>query len=140
MRIVTANPISRGGHMDDLKIFSIGSQRLEWISTRSTVIASNIANTDTPGFHAKDIQSFESFLDESGGALRSTHAVHFGESGIAEVRPQERPSDDKAIKHSGNTVSLEAELVKVGELRSQHSLTTTVLSSFHKMFLLASKG
>ena len=37
--------------------------------------------------------------------------------------------------YSKNSVSLEQELIKAGEVNRQHTLNTTIVKSFHRMLL-----
>ncbi|MBN9260291.1 MAG: hypothetical protein BGN89_15795 [Alphaproteobacteria bacterium 64-6] len=126
--------------MDDLALFSIGSDRNRWLATRSAALADNIANADTPGFKARDVPTFEAALSSANVAMLRTNGNHlaptqFGARTFDLVnRPGEVP------KHSGNTVSLETELANLGETRSQHSLVSGILGAFHRMLLSSSKG
>ena len=126
--------------MEDLALFSIASDRNRWLATRSAALADNIANADTPGFKARDVPSFEAALSAANVAMQRTDANHlaptqFGARTFDLVnRPGEVP------KHSGNTVSLEAELANVGEVRSQHSLVSGVIGAFHRMLLSSVRG
>jgi flagellar basal-body rod protein FlgB len=42
--------------------------------------------------------------------------------------------------HSGNNVSLEAELLKAGDNRKQFALDMGVVKSFHRLYLAGLKG
>jgi len=65
--------------------FGIHELALRLQAKRTEVLASNLANADTPNYKARDID-FESILREAKGAggpeaLRTTHANHFGSAG-----------------------------------------------------------
>ncbi|GEM_PF-87342 len=47
-----------------MQIFSIASQRAEWLSARLAVIASNVANATTPGYRAREIAPFADVLQQ----------------------------------------------------------------------------
>lgn len=47
--------------------FGIAAQRMDWAAGRQSVIASNIANADTPDYAPKDVVSFEEHLSRSIG-------------------------------------------------------------------------
>lgn len=56
------------GPMDPTRIglFDLAEKRLAWTAQRQGVLAANIANANTAGFQARDVQSFESVLSGSG--------------------------------------------------------------------------
>ena len=94
---------------------------------RQSVIASNIANSDTPGYKARDLPSFDTILESGGQPLRQTRPGHFPTSsrstGIETVQGDGTPSPN------GNTVSLEYEMVKATRASSDHTLALTVYRS-----------
>jgi flagellar basal-body rod protein FlgB len=126
--------------MHDLTLFAIASQRNRWLATRSAAIADNIANADTPGFKARDVPSFEAVLTSGTVGVTRTDTKHLAPSqfGARAFDLVARATD--ATKHSGNTVSLESELTNLGEVRSQHSAVTGIVSAFHRMLLSSVKG
>lgn len=126
--------------MHDLTLFAIASQRNRWLATRSAAIADNIANADTPGFKARDVPSFEAVLTSGTVGVARTDTKHLAPSqfGARAFDLVARTTD--STKHSGNTVSLESELTNLGEVRSQHSAVTGIVSAFHRMLLSSVKG
>lgn len=69
------------------KIMGLGQQALTIHSRRSEVLANNLANADTPGFKARDID-FQAALRQAKGEtqgerLLTTNAHHIGSSGAA---------------------------------------------------------
>lgn len=125
--------------MKDLAIFSIASHRVHWLAARSAAVSSNIANADTPGYKARDVVAFDAAL-ASAQAARSTSSDPFSQanSPSATFASVKRPS--AAPKQSGNTVSLETELLQLGEVRSQHAYVTGIVSAFHRMLVASVKG
>lgn len=91
---------------------------------RMAVIAQNVANADTPGYKAKDIPVFAEVYEEAGLEMRSTRPGHVSApSGSAApipdvVRGHESPN--------GNSVSLEAEMVKSVEARQNHDMALAI--------------
>jgi flagellar basal-body rod protein FlgB len=89
----------------------VHEQALKLRSQRAEVLANNIANADTPGYKAKDLD-FKSILSAQSGSsenLRLTHNKHmstdFNDSGEPELlfRNPNQPSVD------GNTVEVHQE-------------------------------
>ena len=44
-------------------LFEVAAQRAQWLSARQTAIADNVANANTPGYRALDIQPFSAVLE-----------------------------------------------------------------------------
>lgn len=103
---------------DPSKGLSIASaaRLLDWTAARQKLIASNIANLDTPGYRARDLD-FQSALrracgDGSGGLAR-TNDRHFPS---AEAGPSPRfPVQNAGARLDGNTVSLAQEMARMTE-------------------------
>lgn len=76
---------------------------MDLLSVRQKLVASNIANADTPGYHTRDIDFQGEFAEALGGAPR-----------VEEV-------GGLAVKNDGNNVSLdrEARLLAENALRFQ---------------------
>jgi flagellar basal-body rod protein FlgB len=76
---------------------------MDLLSARQKLVASNVANADTPGYRTQDIDFQSEFLNAAGGPPR-----------VSEV-------NDLAVKYDGNNVSLdrEARLLAENALRFQ---------------------
>lgn len=130
--------------MQPIQLFDLASRQAEWLSLRQEVVASNIANANTPKFAAKDITPFKAVLDstQSVGMAR-TNPNHFASSDLGtnmNVETREAPLTDEVGRQvSGNSVSLSDEMVKMGEIQRQHQLNTNLVSSFNRMMLMTVK-
>jgi flagellar basal-body rod protein FlgB len=92
---------------------------------RLGLIARNVAQADTPGYKAVDLQSFAEVWQASGDtAMRATRPGHFTDAGRM-MDPVIR-SDGGAMSPDGNTVSLPHEMVKSVEVRQQHDMALAV--------------
>jgi flagellar basal-body rod protein FlgB len=129
--------------MQPIQLFDLASRQAEWLSLRQEVVASNIANANTPKFAAKDITPFKAVLDNSQLSMARTNANHFASSDLASglnVEVRESPLNDEIGRQvSGNSVSLSDEMVKMGEIQRQHQLNTSLVSSFNRMMLMTVK-
>jgi flagellar basal-body rod protein FlgB len=126
--------------MTPIHLFSIASQYNKWLSVRQSAVASNIANANTPGFKAQDVLPFESILDQANLALASTQPGHVSYAPPSVPTTEVRPDDSWEVSHSGNSVSLEKEMLKAGEVNRAFSLNTSVLKAFHRMLLTSAKS
>ena len=87
---------------------------------KQNLISSNIANAETPGFHAKKIDFEEALaraLDIDGlRGMSTSDPEHFTVGGkSASVRPDVYENPEGAINNDGNTVDLEKEMSSLTE-------------------------
>ena len=84
--------------MSSIYLFEVGSQKAQWLSARQTAIAANVANANTPGYHAVDIQPFSAVLDSSPIELATTNPAHLSlpQSEAGALREAERNSAEAA--------------------------------------------
>ncbi|HPG88786.1 MAG TPA: flagellar basal body protein, partial [Hyphomicrobium sp.] len=66
--------------MQSMALFNLAMRQNEWLSQRQSVLANNIANANTPGFKARDIEKFDAVMDGM-SSLAATNPSHFGGSG-----------------------------------------------------------
>ena len=121
-------------------LFDLASSQARWLSVRQATIASNVANANTPGFKALDIEPFNKVLDNAGSALAVTSPQHIGTGGPETTAQRTRKSDSWDIVHSGNSVSVEQEMLKAGDVNRDYSLNTAVVKAFHRMLTASMKA
>jgi flagellar basal-body rod protein FlgB len=126
--------------MGPIHLFDVASRVNNWLTVRQSTIAENIANANTPGFKAQDVKPFEDVLGSMNLAMAATQPEHvsFAPSGYA--RTELRQDEEVQVLHSGNTVSLEKEMTRAGEVNSAYSLNTSVIKAFHRMLMSSTKG
>lgn len=115
------------------------SLKLGWLAMRQSAIAANIANANTPAFKAQDVTPFSAVFDKTALDLVLTSAEHLS---IDENQTVGRMSDERnpwEITDSGNSVSLENELMKSGSVNQEYKLTTNIIKAFDSMFSSAIK-
>jgi flagellar basal-body rod protein FlgB len=124
------------------QVFQFHQQALNLRAQRQQLLASNIANADTPGYKARDID-FEAALraatGEGGSAPAATHARHLG--GASAARPAEaqyRSAGQPSI--DGNTVDMDVERNRFAENAVHYDANLTFLNSQIKMMLAAIQG
>lgn len=106
------------GPKTGLSLFQLASARMDWLGSRQQVIASNIANADTPDYRARDVTSFEDFLTRGELAAREMQA------------PWDRAPD-------GNQVVLEEQTLLANETESSHRLAARLYSKGHSLLAMA---
>jgi len=113
---------------ENLEIFRMAGSLLRHAAARQAVISANVANADTPGYRARDVAGFsETYRRNDAAALRVTRPGHMrAPADTAEFRVI--VTGDGETSPDGNSVSLEAEMVKAAEVRNQHELALSVYS------------
>lgn len=108
---------------DRLEIFSIASARARHSAARQATVAQNIANADTPGYRARDISDFSD-------TFRRMKADPERARTDFPLRSFEAPGP---ASPSGNTVSLELEMLRGIEAQRAHSRALQVYGSAMKI-------
>lgn len=108
--------------MSDLLSVAPFHRSLDYHSSRHNVLASNIANANTPGFRPRELLRVEAEEFASKLPLVRTEQEHFNTTGLEAVHDQTVVQDDSNIGGlDGNNVSLEREMSKLeaNDLRYQ---------------------
>nr|PZN78611.1 MAG: flagellar basal body rod protein FlgB [Pseudomonadota bacterium] len=110
---------------------------------RTEVLARNLANADTPGYQARDID-FREVLAQTGGAdrrvtLATTDARHIG-AGSANEPPGLKYRVPLAPSVDGNTVDVQLEQAAFAENAVRFQATLTFLASRFRGLLTAITG
>lgn len=124
--------------MGPVYLFDVASSHARWLSLRQASVSSNVANANTPGYRAQDIEPFEKLLDNKVVPLAVTSPQHLTTGTLS--RPQGmRKAQTWEVVHSGNSVSLEQEMLKAGDINRDYSLNTAIVKSFHRMFMTSTR-
>ena len=126
--------------MGPIYLFELASRHAQWLSTRQATIAGNIANADTPGFKARDIEPFTEVLEKTQLAMATTAPRHLPIGGTTMDAAGVGQAEGWAVKDSGNSVTLEAELLKSGEVDREFALNTSIQKSFYRLLMTSVKA
>ncbi|MGD9862210.1 MAG: flagellar basal body protein [Pseudodonghicola sp.] len=110
-------------NFETLNLFQLASRRLQWLSDRQQTVSENIANADTAGYRAREVQDFASYLDSA-----ETLAL----PPQAEVREVE---DSWSESISGNNVVLEEQMLAASETSGQYRLASNLYRKAHELVL-----
>lgn len=112
---------------------------------RAKVLASNIANADTPNYQAKDFD-FSQALSQataqsaSAAAPARTHPAHLSATGADAVAPVLQYRQPLQAALDGNTVDLDAERAAFAENSVRYEATLRFLNGQIKTMLTAING
>lgn len=123
--------------LNRIPLFSFISQRMSWLGERQKVLAENVANADTPGYQARDLKAFDIQAVAMGAGRRLAMAqsapshsggtLGGGNAASQKTKPLE-------VKISGNTVSLDSELMKSADTAMDYQLVTNLYRKQLGMF------
>jgi len=125
--------------MEPVNLFDLATQQARWLSVRQAAVAGNIANINTPGYKAADVEPFEKVLDNTRVAVQATHPQH-QKTGVTPASFALNEREDPQMLPSENSVVLEDELAKAGEVRRAFELNTAIVKAFHRMIMMTTRG
>ncbi len=112
-------------------ILGIYEHSLRLRNQRSDILASNIANADTPGYKARDID-FKSVLNQhaaKSSSLQATNPKHFDNSDIGKSTAYIQFSANGQPSLDGNTVDSQQEIMKFTSNEQRFNATVGFLES-----------
>ncbi|MDD3288096.1 MAG: flagellar basal body rod protein FlgB [Alphaproteobacteria bacterium] len=124
----------------DSNIISLMSDKMAYLGQRQAVLAQNIANSDTPGYKAKDLTpfTFNDAMREASSGMMVTNQNH--------ITPGEMTSGPnsgfKLMKGyetmpSGNSVDLEQQAMQVSKTAIEYQAVSAVYKKMTGWFRLA---
>ena len=111
------------------------TEAMRHLSDRQRLIAGNIANSETPGYRAQemDAPNFAALVDATArrpGVARPAVTLSAGMQALGAKAPTSaRQHDDRnvsEVKPDGNTVTLEDQLLKMGQVQSDFAAMTAI--------------
>ena len=128
---------------ENLTVLAMAQKSMDWLSRRQEVVAENVANANTPNYKAKDLAplDFAKALNQASGpaAMRAvvTNPMHISPeiaSASFEAVTDDAPSESKP---NGNTVSLEQQMEKMGDVKGKYELAANLLAKNVTLLKLA---
>jgi len=114
----------------DLNVFKVAYAMATHAGQRQAVISRNMANADTPGYRARDIEPFEKALEntQSAQTMIATRPGHLNGAGSNGHLWAEFVREG-AVDPNGNGVSLETEMLNAVEVKRQHDRAVAIYKS-----------
>jgi flagellar basal-body rod protein FlgB len=117
------------------------------LGDRQRVIAQNIANSDTPGYKARELApvSFAALVDGGHGQIARPHIEISDAMRRLGAKPSHLTSmvdpDISEVKPDGNSVTLEDQLLKMGQIQADYvALTSLYRKQMGMMRVALGKG
>jgi len=128
----------------DIPLLGMLRERMSWLNARQDTLSQNVANADSPGYLARDLKplNFEDMMKRVNGGDTSSgltttdpHHINISTSQSNGYDGQDSPDTEASI--TGNTVSLESEMIKVSETQAQFAAATNLYSKAISMMRTA---
>jgi len=117
------------------KNLTLLQKSMELRSRRNSMMASNIANRETPGYRAQDLvfekELIQSYHGDRPGPLKVSDKRHFDglkREPIEDVTGQQINSFNPDPRMDGNTVNLDKEMAKLAENQLMYHAATRALN------------
>lgn len=125
--------------MSSIYLLQLASQQTQWLSARQRLTAANIANANTPGYTSMDLQPFTDVLNKTRIDMVSTNSLHMLPEDNGTPTARSSAADTWETTYSGNSVSLEQEMMKEGDINRTFTLNANIKRAFHQMLMLSVK-
>ena len=142
-KLTTQQALFMAGMFEN-NIFTLVQKTLDFRTQRQDLLASNIANKDTPGYKAEDMvfqKSLEKALHaEEPGLLKTTNPRHFDGRNtppLKLVEAQRIHSASPFPDFDGNTVDLDREMAKMAENQLMYNASIRMLTHQFRMLKTA---
>lgn len=112
----------------NLNVFRLANAMAAHAGRRQEVIARNVANSDTPGYRARDIVSFVEALDQAARREPGPRRTQVAAGGDPAFVWRETETPD-AADPNGNSVSLEQEMLRAADARREQDLALAIYKS-----------
>ncbi len=123
-----------------MHLFDVASRHMTWLAERQSVTAANIANANTPGYRAREVNPFSSYLEGPSVALTATSPMHMSLPENELRAAGTRAGTGWSSSHSGNNISVEKELMTASSSSRMMNIDASIVRSFHRMLLSSVKA
>lgn len=118
--------------MVNMSILDLTSAMASHAVQRHAVISENIANADTPGYKAKDVQAFAEIYKQAQTQNLSLNQA-MGQGGLNTYVA----NTGDALSPNGNSVSLEDQSMRAAQSQNDHSMAIMLYSKSLQLMKLA---
>lgn len=126
--------------MEPIYLFDLAASQARWLAVRQAAVAENIANANTPGYAAKDVAPFSEVYEQTQLQLVTTNPAHMGSEPLDLSSASDKNEQPWETTPSGNSVSMEREMLKANGVSRTYSMNMAIVKAFHQMMSLGLKG
>lgn len=132
--------------IENIGLFAAIGAKMDYLNQRQTVIAQNIANADTPGYIAKDLEEvdFKALVSKL-TKQNSIQPMATNSSHISAATQAVDPSADAQdtayeVSPSGNAVVMEEQIIKSSQTVTDYNLMVNLMRRNVSMVRMAVQG
>ena len=129
-------------NLNEIPLFAMLKGRFTHLGERQRLISQNVANSDTPGFMARDLKAPTDFAEamRTGGGLKmvATNARHISPAGQT-ARFESLNAPDSETTLDGNSVVVEEQMLKMAESRMAYDAAIGFYQKSMQMIRMAAK-
>ena len=140
--------------LDNIGLFKVIDEKMNWLGQRQKVIAQNIANSDSPSYQPQQISEF-SFKEALRGAPMAQPKANTGNSNVATTSQghlgalkgangEAREKEQKRVYETapdGNAVVIEEQMMKASETAMEYqTMANLYKKNFDLMMVAIGKG
>ena len=119
--------------IQDIGLFQALSAKMGYLNQRQSIIAQNVANSDTLGYRPKDLVEvdFSSMLKAQMGGTKTVAVATTSESHLPNANTQinvdaKKQKDTYEVAPSGNAVIMEEQLMHAGQNNMDYNLMLNI--------------
>lgn len=125
--------------LTNLSVVSLAHQNMRYLAEKERVVATNLANANTPGYLPQDVQkpTFSGELSKT-LALKTTNPMHM--SGIGSVSFTNKvytPTPKTPLTIDGNGVIVEEQLNEASKASGEYNRMITIYNKYRTMLRTA---
>jgi len=114
--------------LQGIGLFRMISQQLRWLGQRQEVLSQNVANADTPGYQARDLQplAFGDALQQATLGPAVTQAGHLAGKSADPAAAKVKTITPWEVSPDGNGVVLEQQMTSLAETQADYQMATEI--------------
>lgn len=125
--------------VEPIYLFGLAATQARYLAIRQAAVAENVANVNTPGYKALDVAPFSAVYDAAGLQMTTTNASDLSPNLFDLASASENGARPWEVTYSGNSVSLEQEMLNANEVNRSYSLNMAVSTAFNQMLTTSVK-
>ncbi len=124
--------------LSNLSVFSLANKNMKYLTERQKVLATNIANANTPGYLPQDVKKpdFGSEL-VAGLAMKTTNPKHMNGIAYNAAGKVYTPKPATALTIDGNGVVLEEQMNEASKTSSEYNRMISIYTKYKEMLNVA---
>lgn len=127
--------------LSDTPIMGMLTHKMDWLTQRQRVIGQNIANADTPGYRAHDIEGidFKRSVQQQQGQLQLavTDPAHLTSPKGEQTFRETRERTPYEVSPTGNRVVLEEQMMKMSQTAGDYEFATNLYRKYSSLYRMA---